>query len=73
MGVESNTIVCGVEVVLKLAKKGSSPKSGTSNVMSILVSFGVSLFMEKDVSGKADAKDASKAINCVELKRKSEP
>ena len=57
--------------VLKL-KNGSSPKSGTSNVMSILVSFGVLSFMENEVSGNAEAKDASNAvciIECVEVMR----
>lgn len=64
--------MCGVEVVLKL-KKGSLPKPGTSNVISILVSLGVSLFMEKDVSGKADAKDASNArINNIDTGYKSQ-
>jgi len=65
MGVESNTIVCGVDVVLKLLKNGSPPKSGTSNVMSISVSLVGSLLMEKEVSGKADAKDASNAGNII--------
>ena len=59
MGVESNTMA-GVGVVLKFWKKGS-PKSGTSNVMSIFVSLGASLDMEKDVSGKALANEASNA------------
>lgn len=61
MGVESNTMVGAEVVVLKLLKKGS-PKSGTSNVMSILVSLGVSLVMAKEVSGKALANDASNAV-----------
>lgn len=61
IGVESNTIACGVGV-LKLLKNGSSPKSGTSNVMPILVSLGVVSLMEKGCSGNAEAKDASNAV-----------